>query len=70
MKVRLTATYLGGDRPVTAAETDLILKYGQALRLDVTAYASLFKESYAFEAEGHRYWLPVQGTVAAFFRKS
>jgi hypothetical protein len=67
-KVRVQATFLGERRPIDPVTAAIILRYVKAGgEPDAEAYAALYREFYAFEDEGRRYWLPVQHQVAAFF---
>ena len=68
-KVRVKARYVGLKRPVTAFEKDLILRIAHQTDINPETYTGLFRNSYAFEAHGRRYWLPVEGPVADFFTK-
>ena len=66
-KLRVLATYVGEHRPVDEITSGIILRYAQRVTEDPTGYASLYREFYAFDDGGKRYWLPVQHPVAAGF---
>jgi hypothetical protein len=68
-KVRVTVTYVGISRPLTPDESGMISHFAQGAPGSPKGYADLYKESYAFDDAGRRYWLPVQNQVAAYFGK-
>lgn len=68
-KVRVTVTFVGTSRPLTADETIIIQGLAKAIPGAPPSYAELYQESFAFEDAGQRYWLPVQQPVAAYFGK-
>ena len=66
-KLRVQATYVGEHRPVDEITAGIILRYAQRATDDPEGYAGLYREFYAFDDGGRRYWLPVQHQVAASF---
>lgn len=69
-KVRVQATYVGEHSPVDEITSGIILRYAQRVTEDAEAYAGLYREFYAFDDGGKRYWLPVQHPVAAAFEEA
>jgi hypothetical protein len=67
VRARVTATYLGRQRPLSAERLKQIATFAEAYKIDDTWVAS-FKSEYLFSSEGRDWWLPVQQPVAAFFK--
>lgn len=68
-KVRVSATFIGAQKPIPKTTADLILKYATAATADGPGYAGLYERAYAFEEGGRRYWFPVQRQVADYLEK-
>ena len=68
-KVRVTVTYVGTSRPLTSDESMIVHGMANAIPGAPTGYAELYREAFAFDDAGRRYWLPVQQPVANYFAK-
>lgn len=68
-RVRVTVTYVGSSRPLTADETTIVQRLAKAIPGAPAGYAELYREAFAFDDAGRRYWLPVQQPVASYFGK-
>jgi hypothetical protein len=69
-KVRVQATYVGEHSPLDEITSGIILRYAERVTEDPEGYAGLYREFYAFDDGGKRYWLPVQHPVAANFEEA
>jgi hypothetical protein len=60
--------YVGDSRPITPIRRKLIRDWGASFRRDTSIVLDFHRE-YLFDEAGRKLWIPVQDTVASFFKR-